>query len=119
MLNNMIVFEDKSLDPAKLGGIQSHNGVGSEYYTLDIINKLLVGKTIRVYWSEQGNTLSSDNGWITSMCIKGKLENKSNKCFRVLVNDDTYTYFGFSDILTVCVRKDRPNSISLKSKSNN
>ena len=80
----------------------------------------LVGKTIRVYWSMEGHTLSNDHGFIPSICIKGKLENIKN-WYRVLIENDTYCYFDFERVLSVAVRsKDskRPNSISLKSNKN-
>ena len=117
MINNLIMLEDKSLDPAKIGGVQGHGGTGSKEYDLFLIEKFLVGKTIRVYWSEAGHQLNSDKGWITSMSIKGKLEHKGN-WFRVLVENDIYTYFGFDDILTVAVRKEKLHCISLRSKNN-
>ena len=117
MINNLIMFEDKSLDPAGMGGVQGHGGLGSKEYDLMTIDKLLVGKIVRVYWSQAGHKLNADDAWITSICIKGKLEHKGN-WFRVLVENDTYCYFDFDDILTVGVRKERPHSISLKSESN-
>ena len=121
MLNNlMILFEDKKMDPAKKGGVQFHCGHGSKEYQKSIINNYLVGKTIRVYWSMEGHTLSNDHGFIPSICIKGKLENIKN-WYRVLIENDTYCYFDFERILSVSVRsKDskRPNSISLKSNKN-
>ena len=43
------MFEDKSLDPAKIGGVQGHGGTGSKEYDLFLIEKFLVGKTIRDY----------------------------------------------------------------------
>lgn len=117
MVNNLIVFEDKSLDPANIGGIQGHGGKGSKQYDEHIIKKLLVGETVRVYWSSEGHKLNSDFGWITSICIIGKLE-CGGSWYRVLQNDDTYTYFGFEDILTCAVRKSKPHSISLRSHNN-
>ena len=121
MINDsMIVFEDKKMDPAGKGGIQFHGGPGSKEYQKSIISNYLVGKTIRVYWSMEGHTLSNDHGFIPSICIKGKLENIKN-WYRVLIEDDTYCYFDFERILSVAVRSkdsEKPNSISLKSNKN-
>jgi len=121
MLNeNMIMFEDKSLDPAGRGGMQMHGGPGSKEYQKSIIDNFLVGNTIRVYWSVEGHTLSSDDSFIPSICIKGKLENIKN-WYRVLVENDTYAYFDFERILSVAIRsKDsgRFHSISLRSDKN-
>ena len=116
-MNNLIVFEDKSLDPAKIGGIQGHGGYGSKEYDLHLIRTLLAGKTVRVYWSTEGHKLSSDFGWITSLCIKGKLEDMKS-FFRVLIDDDNYCYFDFEDILTVAIRKEKTHTISLRSNKN-
>ena len=120
MLNATIVYEDKNQDPAKMGGIQIHGGHGSKEYQKDIIKNNLVGRIVRVYWSVEGHTLNSDDGFIPSMCIKGKLEHIGN-WYRVLIEDDTYCYFDYEHILTVGIRSkasDRPNSIALKSNKN-
>jgi len=117
MINTLIVYEDKTQDPINKGGIQGHS---SKEYQQEIIKKQLVGKVVRVYWSVEGHNLNRDDGFIPSMCIKGKLEQKG-VWYRVLIEDDTYCYFDFEHILTVAIRSkksDRPNSISLKSKKN-
>ena len=114
----LIIFEDKSMNPLPLKG--SVIGANSIDVNMAILDKFFVGKTIRVYWSQAGHQLNADDSWITSMCIKGKLEHKG-LWFRVLVNDDTYTYFGLDDILTVAIRSKeskRPHSIALISKDN-
>ena len=116
-MNKLIVFEDKSLDPAKIGGIQGHGGYGSKEYDLHLIRTLLAGKIVRVYWSTEGHQLSSNFGWVTSLCIKGKLEDMKS-FFRVLIDDDNYCYFDFDDILTVAIRKEKTHSISLRSNKN-
>ena len=113
----LIAFEDKTDCPIHKGGIQVHS---SKEYNLSLIEQYLVGKIIKVYWSQAGHQLNDDKAWITSICIKGKLEHKG-KVFRVLVENDTYTYFGYEDILTVAVRDKavkKPHSISLISKKN-
>ena len=118
MLNDpMLIYEDKSLDPAKKGGVQMHGGPGSKEYQKSVIDAHCVGKEIRVYWSQAGHQLNGGDHWITSICIKGELENMEN-FYRVLVENDTYCYFGFEDILSVNLRKDRPHSMSIKSKNN-
>ena len=113
----LIAFEDKNDCPIHKGGIQIYS---SKEHNLSLIKKFLVGKIIKVYWSQAGHQLNADSAWITSICIKGKLEHKGN-WFRVLVENDTYTYFGYEDILTVAVRDKtvkKPHSISLISKKN-
>jgi len=123
MINKLIVFEDKTLDPLNKGGVQGHGGVGSKEYQEYIIDQHLVGKVVRVYWSIEGHTLNNNDGsntYIPSICVKGKLEHKG-VWYRVLIEDDTYCYFDFEHILIVSIRSkksDRPNSIALKSKKN-
>ena len=114
----LIAFEDKNDCPIHKSGIQIHS---SKEHNLSLIKKFLVGKIIKVYWSQAGHQLNADSAWITSICIKGKLEHKGN-WFRVLVENDTYTYFGYEDILTVAIRDKavkKPHSIALISKKNN
>ena len=115
----LISFENKNLDPRKMGGSQIHS---LDLYNQDLIKKLLEGKTICVYWSEGGhqrNANDDDCRHPTSVCIKGKLEIKDNVHYRVLYNDDIYSYFNFSDILTVGIREKKDCTISLKSRINN
>jgi len=117
MSTPLIAFEDKKMNPLGMGNMNITNLPG---HNEEMINRFLVGKTIRVYWSQAGHQLNADDSWITSMCIIGKLEHKGS-WFRVLVNDDTYTYFGLDDILMVAVRSKeskRPHSIALISKDN-
>ena len=114
----LIIFEDKSMNPLPLKG--SVIGANSIDVNMAILDKFFVGKTIRVYWSQAGHQLSADGSWITSMCIKGKLEQKGH-WYRVLVDNETYTYFDLIDILSICVRSKNSkvlNSISLVSKNN-
>ena len=114
----LVAFEDKKMNPLPVkGNMQMLSNI--DVYK-NLLDKFFVGKEVRVYWSQAGHQLNPDGHFITSICLKGKLEHKGN-WYRVLIENDTYTYFAFEDILTMAVRsKDskRPNSISLISKNN-
>ena len=118
MNNPLIAFEDKSMNPLPLkGDLQMSNMID---VNKSLIDKFFVGKEIRVYWSQAGHQLNADEHFVTSICIKGILEHKGN-WYRVLVENDTYTYFYYNDILTMAVRSKeskRPNSIALASSKN-
>ena len=118
MSDPLIAFEDKNMNPLPLKGhMQMTNMVD---VNKAIIDQFFVGKIIRVYWSSVGHQLNADGHYVTSLCVKGELEERGN-WYRVLVDDDTYTYFDYMDILTMAVRSKeskRPNSISLKSSKN-
>ena len=114
----LVAFEDKKMNPLPVkGNMQMLSNI--DVYK-NLLDKFFVGKEVRVYWSQAGHQLNADGHFITSICLKGKLEHHGN-WYRVLIENDTYTYFAFEDILTMAVRsKDskRPNSISLISKNN-
>jgi hypothetical protein len=114
MNDPIIMFEDKKLNPFLKGNlIQTNVKLANE----EIINKYLINKVVRVYWSSAGHKLNYDNAYITSMCIKGTLEHKGN-LFRVLIEDEIYCYFNYEDILTIGIRTKKTNSIALKSNKN-
>tara|TARA_R100001440_G_scaffold28066_4_gene45633 strand:- start:295 stop:654 length:360 start_codon:yes stop_codon:yes gene_type:complete len=115
----LVAFEDKKMNPLPLKG--SVIGANSIDVNLALIDKFFVGKEVRVYWSSVGHQLNADGHFVTSICIRGKLEHQG-EWYRVLVNNDTYCYFAFEDILTMMVRSKeskRPNSIALISPKNN
>jgi len=114
MNDPIIMFEDKKLNPFHKGNlIQTNVKLANE----EIINKYLVNNIVRVYWSSAGHTLNKEDHFITSMCIKGKLEHKGT-WFRILIEDDNYCYFDYEDILTIGIRDTKTHSISLKSVKN-
>ena len=116
----VLAWEDKSMNPLPLeGNMQMTN---SDEYNTGILDKYFVGKIVKVYWSSLGHKLNANDqgSFVTSMCIKGKLEHIGH-WFRVLVENSTYAYFGYKDVLTMLIRSkesNRPNSISLRSKDN-